>query len=60
VPAKANLGRRKGIFASVPFGPTPVNAERFTTPGASVVGGVDVGDGDCDISTWKTRGRGLP
>lgn len=21
--------------------------------------GVDVGDGDCDMSTWKTRGRGL-
>jgi len=61
VPAKANLGRRRGVFASVPFGPTPVNAERFAMPGASVVGGgVDVGDGDCDISTWKTRGRDLP
>ena len=49
--AKASLGRKRGVFASVPFGVTPADSGGVTMPEADAFRvDVDEGDGDCAMT----------
>ena len=56
VPAKASLGRKRGVLIAVGFAGVPTESGGIAILGAGTSGvGVDVGDGDRDMVKHRSR-----